>query len=176
MSSVLAGGAKMKELSEVSANAWSYPVPAMEISCDVWKDVIHKWEWVAQQAPPTTPRLSIQQIIRRTNATYFTQQFACFMDQLIITKNLPGNERSHEGTGRLSQSQLVPAMWQVHTFALVISLAGCTDSHHPRLLLFSLPASITSSVSATFSAHALSSFRSSCYIHTQNQKASRTPK
>lgn len=172
MSSVLAGGAKMKELSEVSANAWSYPVPAMEISCDVWKDVIHKWEWVAQQAPPTTPRLSIQQIIRRTNATYFTQQFACFMDQLIITKNLPGNERRQADF----HSHNSCLQWQVHTFALVISLAGCTDSHHPRLLLFSLPASITSSVSATFSAHALSSFRSSCYIHTQNQKASRTPK
>lgn len=61
MSSVLAGGAKIKELSEVSANAWSYPVPAMEIGCDVWKAVIHKWEGVAQQAPPTTPGLSIQQ-------------------------------------------------------------------------------------------------------------------
>lgn len=129
----------MKELSEVSANAWSYPVPAMEIGRDVWKDVIHKWEGVAQQAPPTTPGLSIQQIILKMNATYFTQQFVGFMEQLIIKKNLPGSERSHEGTGRLSQSQLVPAMWQVHTFALVISRAASRVA-----LICTIPASFCS--------------------------------
>lgn len=131
----------MKEFCEVSNDAKLPPEIGREgCSSQIgWPD----------SAGPAHKAKTVHSADMKNESNLFHAAVCCFMGVFFERMT----RRSQEGTSRLSQSQLVPACnvtsSHVHTLAPSCCLADRTDSHR-RLLLFPLPVSITSSVSAAF--------------------------